>query len=325
MMIKRARRSTALLLALSALLTAPQASAQIAQGAPIRIVVPLATGGGGDIVARMIAGKLQEILGQPVNVENKPGGGTSIGTDMVAKSAGDGRNLVLATSSHVVNPSILARLPFDPVKDFAGVSLIATAPLLLVVNAKTPARSVTELVALARSQPNGMTFASSGIGSLPHLSGELLARVGGARLTHVPYKGSGPAEVDLIGGQVDMFFASPASVISHIQNGRLRALAISTGQRSPAFPDIPAVAETYPGFESGTLYALLAPAATPRPILQALSQAVRKATELPDVQDRLDKMGAIRVASTPEDTMKFIETQIALWARVVKEAGIKAD
>lgn len=325
MSITRANRFSPLLIALALCTAAAHAQTPIAQGAPIRIVVPLATGGGGDIVGRMIAGKLQEILGQPVTVENKPGGGTTIGTDLVAKSAGDGRNLVLATSSHVVNPSILPRLPFDPVKDFAGVSLIATAPLLMVINAKTPARSVTELIALAKARPNGMTFASSGIGSLPHLSGELLARLGGVRLTHVPYKGSGPAEVDLIGGQVDLFFASPASVVSHIQGGRLRALAISTGQRSPAFPDIPAVAETYPGFESGTLYALLAPAATPRPILDTLSQAVRKATEMPDVQDRLDKMGAIRVASGPAETLQFIESQIALWAQVVKDAGIKAD
>ena len=292
--------------------------------APIRIIVPLAAGGGGDIVARMVGAKLQQVLNQSVAVENRPGGATTIGTDMVAKAAPDGRTLVLATSSHVVNPG-LVKLPYHSVKDFSGVSLIATSPLMLVVNAKTPVRNVPEFLAYAKAQPKGLTYASSGLGGLPHLSGELLARLANLNLIHVPYKGSGPAEVDLIGGQVDLYFASPSSVMPHVKSGKLRALAVTTSTRSPAFPDLPTMSEFLPKFESGTLYSLLAPAGTPQATLDSLSNAVRKVCEMPEIKEKMAEFGATIVASSPADTMKFIEDQIALWERVIKDANIKAN
>ena len=294
------------------------------QSGTLRIVVPLAPGGGGDIVARLVATKLQAVLGQPVIVENKAGGATVIGTDQVAKAPPDGQTLLMATSSHVVNPSLL-KLPYDPVKDFAGVSLIATSPLMLVVNAKSPAKSLPELMQIAKAQQKPMTFASSGIGGLPHLSGELFSRLADVKLTHVPYKGSGPAELDLLGGQVDMYFASPSSAAPHVQSGKLRALAVTSTSRSHAFPDLPAMAEHVPRFESGTFYALVAPAGTPPAVLERLSAAVKKVAEMPDVQQKMAEIGADLVASSPADTMKFLESQIRQWEGVVRGANIKVD
>jgi tripartite-type tricarboxylate transporter receptor subunit TctC len=298
--------------------------AQAQQGNAIRLIVPLAAGGGGDIVARLIASKMQAVLGQPVVVENKAGGATVVGSDLVAKAPADGQTLLMATSSHVVNPSLL-KLPYDPVKDFSGVSLIATSPLMLVVNSKSTAKTLPELIAQAKTHPNGMTFASSGLGGLPHLSGELFAHLAGLKLVHVPYKGSAPAEVDLMGGQVDMYFASPSSAAPHVQSGKLRALAVTGKARSPAFPDLPSMSEHVPKFESGTFYALVAPAGTPQATLDRLSAAVKKATEMPDVKQKMDEIGADVVASSPADTMKFLEEQIRQWEGVVKSANIKAD
>jgi tripartite-type tricarboxylate transporter receptor subunit TctC len=309
---------------LSAFVVAAGTSAQAQSGGNLRIVVPLAAGGGGDIVARLIAAKLQVVLNQPVIVENKPGGATVIGSDLVAKSPPDGQTLLMATSSHVVNPSLL-KLPYDPVKDFAGVSLIATSPLMLVVNSKSPVKSLPEMLKHAKAQSKPLTYASSGIGGLPHLSGELFAHLAELKLTHVPYKGSAPAEVDLIGGQVDMYFASPSSAAPHIQSGKLRPLAVTTTRRSPAFPDLPTMGEHVPRFESGTFYALVAPAGTPPAVLDRLSAAVRTATEMPEVKQRMAEIGADVVASSPADTMKFLEDQIGQWEGVVKSANIKAD
>lgn len=291
---------------------------------PLKLVVPLAPGGGGDVIGRLVAGKMVELLGQPMVVENRAGGATIIGSEHVARSAPDGYTLLLATSSHVLNGS-LYKLPFDPVGDFVGISLIATSPLILVVNPKVPANSVAELIALAKAKPGELSFASSGIASMPHLSGELLNRMAGINTIHVPYKGSGPAEVDLLGGQVTMFFASPASAVGHVKSGKLRAVAVSGAKRSPAFPDIPSLAETLPGFDTGTLYAVLAPAGTPAPIVEKLSAAFLKAIELPDVKERLTTVGADIVAGSPADTMRYIQAQIDQWDKVIKEAGIKVD
>ncbi len=291
---------------------------------PIKMIVPLAAGGGGDIVARLIASKMQGLLGQSVVVENRPGGATAIGSDFVAKSPADGYTLLMATSSHVINGSLI-KLPFDPVKDFSGVSLFATSPLTLAVNSKTPVKSLAELVALAKSRPQGLTYASSGLGSLPHLSGELFARSAGIKLIHVAYKGSGPAEVDLLGGQVDMYFGSPSSLAAHVKNGSLRLLATTGFKRSPAFPDLPTVGESYAGFGAETLYAILAPANTPPAVLERLNGAIRQVAQMPDVKERLSGQGADIVASSPADTMKYIDSQVRQWEKVVKDAGIKAN
>lgn len=291
---------------------------------PIKLVVPLAPGGGGDIVARLVAAKLQPLLGQTVVVENRGGGASVIGSDIVAKAPADGYTLLMATSSHVINGSLI-KLPYDSVKSFAGVSLIATSPLMLVVNSKFPAKSVPELIALAKSRPQGLTYASSGLGGLPHLSGELLSRSADVKLVHVPYKGSGPAESDLLGGQVDMYFASPSSAAPHVKSGGLRALAMTGNKRSAAFPDLPSMSEFYPAFDAGTLYAILAPAGTPQPILDKLSNAMRKVVEEPEVKEKFAGLGAELVGANPADTMKFIDDQIRQWDKVVKDANIKVN
>ena len=291
---------------------------------PVRLVVPLAPGGGGDIVARLVAAKMQDLLGQQMIVENRAGGATVPGTDFVAKSAPDGYTLLLATSSHVVNGS-LHKLPFDPVKDFSAVTLLATSPLILVVNPKVPATTLAELIALAKAKPDSLNYASSGTASLTHISGELLNRMAGIAIVHVPYKGSGPAETDLLGGQVQMFFASTASAAQYISAGRLRAIAITTARRSPAFPDVPAVAETLPGFETGSFYSVLAPAGTPQSTIDRLHAAFVKALAMPDVKERLQSIGAEIVGAPAAENMAYIQAQIRQWDKVIKEAGIKAD
>lgn len=292
---------------------------------PIKLIVPLAPGGGGDIVARFTAAKLLPALGQPMVVENRAGGATTIGTDLVAKAPADGYTLVLATSSHVINGSMI-KLPFDSVKDFAGVCLIATSPLVLAVNPKkVPVNNLAELVALAKSRSEGLTYGSSGLASLPHLSGELLARSAGVKLVHVPYKGSGPAEVDLLGGQIDMYFGSPSSLAPHVKSGALKMLASTGFKRAGAFPDVPTVGETYPGYGAETFYAVLAPANTPAPVLERLNSAIRGALQAPDAKARLESLGAEIVASSPADTMKYIDSQVRQWDKVVKDAGIKAN
>ena len=233
---------------------------------PIRLIVPLAPGGGGDIVARQIAAGASEILGQPMVVDNKPGGSTIIGTSDAARAAPDGYTLLMATSSHVVNPGI-RQLPFDAVKDFVGVSLVATTPALLVVPPNFPANTVQELIDLAKKQPGVLTFGSSGIASSPHLSGELFNLKAGTDIRHVPYKGMGPALTDLIGGHVSMVFSSAVSAMPLVQSGKLKAIATTGPKRSKAFGDMPAIAETLSGYQSQIFYVILAPAGTPPAIL----------------------------------------------------------
>lgn len=230
----------------------------------------------------------------------------------------------MATSSHVINGSII-KLPFDPVKDFAGVSLLATSPLVLAVNAKTQAGSLADVLNLARRSPQGLTSASSGLASLPHLTTELLSRAANVKLVHVPYKGSGPAETDLLGGQVDMYFGSPTSLLPHVKSGALRLLATTGPKRSRAFPDLPAVSETYPGFRADAFYAVLAPAGTPATIVDRLNAAIRQVLDAPDVSERLASVGAEVVGSSPAEANRFIQAQVRQWDQVVKDANIKAN
>ncbi|MCX7264940.1 MAG: tripartite tricarboxylate transporter substrate binding protein [Betaproteobacteria bacterium] len=292
---------------------------------PIKLIVPLAPGGGGDIVARFVAAKLQPILGQPVVVENRAGGATVIGTDFVAKAQPNGYTLVMATSSHVINGGLI-KLPFDAVKDFSGVCLVATTPLVLTVNPKKfPVRTLEELIAIGKSHPQGLTYASSGLGSLPHLSGELLSRKAGITMVHIPYKGSGPAESDLLAGQVDMYFGSPSSLGPHVKSGSLRMLASTGFKRSSTFPDIPTVGETYSGIGAETFYAILAPANTPVEILDRLNAAILQALSAADAKERLESLGAEIVASSPAETIKYIDFQVRQWEKVIKDAGIKAN
>jgi tripartite-type tricarboxylate transporter receptor subunit TctC len=308
----------------AAMALAPAAHAEFPDR-PIKLIVPLAPGGGGDLIARLVAAKLQPLLGQTVVVENRAGGATTIGTEIVAKSAPDGYTLVLATSSHVINSSLI-KVPFDPVRDFTGVALMATSPLVLAVNPKTlDVHSVAELVAAAQRNPQGLTYASSGLGSLPHLSGELLARSAGIKLVHVPYKGSGPAEADLLGGQVDMYFGSPTTLVPHVQRGQLRMLASTGAQRSPAFPGTPTMAESYRGFSAETCYVILAPARTPKRVVDKLNAAINAVLEEPEVKARLADLGADVIISTPAQALAYVDEQVLKWNKLVREAGIKAE
>ena len=291
---------------------------------PIRLIVPLAPGGGGDIVARQIAAGASEILGQPMVVDNKPGGSTIIGTSDAARAAPDGYTLLMATSSHVVNPGI-RQLPFDAVKDFVGVSLVATTPALLVVPPNFPANTVQELIDLAKKQPGVLTFGSSGIASSPHLSGELFNLKAGTDIRHVPYKGMGPALTDLIGGHVSMVFSSAVSAMPLVQSGKLKAIATTGPKRSKAFGDMPAIAETLSGYQSQIFYVILAPAGTPPAILEKLNQAISKVATTPDFVEKIVQTGGEVIAGSPQEAIQFIADQVAEYKDLIKKANIQVQ
>ena len=291
---------------------------------PIRLIVPLAPGGGGDIVARQIAAGASEILGQPMVVDNKPGGSTIIGTSDAARAAPDGYTLLMATSSHVVNPGI-RQLPFDAVKDFVGVSLVATTPALLVVPPNFPANTVQELIDLANKQPGVLTFGSSGIASSPHLSGELFNLKAGTDIRHVPYKGMGPALTDLIGGHVSMVFSSAVSAMPLVQSGKLKAIATTGPKRSKAFGDMPAIAETLSGYQSQIFYVILAPAGTPPAILDKLNQAISKVATTPDFVEKIVQTGGEVIAGSPQEAIQFIADQVAEYKDLIKKANIQVQ
>jgi len=294
---------------------------------PIRIVNAFPPGGPSDLLARMVAQKLQEAWGQPVIVEPKTGAAGNIGMEFIAKSPADGYTLGIGPAGNlVVNPHIFAKLPYEPFTDFAPVTLVATVENVLVVHPEVPAKNVQELVALARAKPGTLNFASPGSGSQAHLAGELLKSMTGTDLVHVPYKGTGPALNDLMGGQVTMMFAQMSSALPHVRAGKLRALGVASLRRSTAAPDIPTVAEQgLAGFEAVSWYALIAPAGTPPDIVDKVQQAVARALQLPDAQERLAGLGAEPVGSTPAELAARMRTESARWAQVVKAAGIKAD
>lgn len=318
-------------LACAMLATAPsvRAQGQSSEAYPakaIRVIVPLAPGGGGDIIARAVGQKLAENMRQPVVVDNRPGGATMIGTEIVARAAADGYTLVMATSSHAINPSLYPKIPFDPIRDFAAVTLIATSPLVLVLHPSVPAKSVKELVTLAKARTGKLNYASGGPAGIPHLAAELFKLMARIDLVHIPYKGMGPALTDLLGGQVDLLFSTPAASLPYVKRGRLRALAMTGAARSPAFPDIPTVAETgYPGYEAGTWYALLAPAGTPREPIQRLNSEVLKVIQMPALRQRLVGLGVEFVGSTPEACIAYIKNEMAKWAKVIKQENIRVD
>ena len=292
---------------------------------PIRVVVPFAPGGSADNLARVVQAPLSEALGQNVVLDNRPGGSSTIGADLVAKAAPDGHTLLFTTSTHTVNASLIAKLPFDPLKDFTAISLLVSQSNVLAVHPSLPVRTVKELVALAKASPDSLTYASGGNGSSPHLSGELLNLVAGTRITHVPYKSSGPAITDLLGGHVKIMFVGPLAAEQYIKAGRLRAIALADRKRSPAMPDLPTMAEAgFAGVETGTWYAMLGPANMPRPVLDTIYAAIRKTMSLPDVKSRLDRQGVDIVASAPRDFEQFMREEAAKWAKLVKAAGIKS-
>jgi len=293
---------------------------------PVRLIVPFAPAGSADALARTLQPSLSEALGQPVVIDNRPGASSTIGTEMAARAAPDGYTLVMITTTHTVNPSLLAKLPYDSVKDFAPVSLVVSQPNILVVHPSVPVKSVKELVALAKAKPNTLNFASGGNGSSPHLSGELFKLVAAIEITHIPYKGSGPGVTDLLGGHVQMMFAGPLALEQHIKSGRLRALAVADRRRSTVVPDIPTMTEAgFPGVETGTWYGILAPARTPPAIVTSLQRTIARTVQMPDLKSRIVNQGVDIVASSPDDFHKFIIAEIAKWSRVVQKAGVRVD
>lgn len=315
-------------LALAAALAAGHlpAAAQAYPAKPIHLVVGYAAGGSTDSVARLLGQKLAEELGQPVIVENKPGAGATIASDYVAKAAPDGYTLFMSTIANTINTTLYKRLSFDFERDFAPVSLVATVPNVLVVNPEVPAKTVKEFIALAKSKPGGINFGSSGSGSSVHLSGELFNMVAGVQLTHVPYKGSAPAAVDLMSGQIQAMFDNLSTALPFIKAGKLRALAVTSAERSPAAPDIPTMAEAgLPECEVLSWFALVAPAKTPKDIVDRLNAATVKALADPAVKQQFAALGADPVSSTPAVLADLIKSETAKWAKVVKASGASVN
>jgi len=302
------------------------ASGQTYPAKPVRLIVGQAPGGATDVVARAIAQKLSESMGQTFVVDNRTGAAGSIAAALVAKAAGDGYTGLVISSSYSINPSLYEHLPFDPLKDFAPVALIAEAPFVLVVHPSLPVRSVSDLIAFAKSKTGGLNFASGGTGSSGHLAGELFRHLTGAPLTHVPYKGAGPALVDVIAGQVDMTFASVLSSLPHVRTGKLKALGVTSARRSAALPDTPTIAEAgVKGYATATWYGLLLPAATPAAIIDKLNHEVRKALTAPDLRQRLTSDGAEAADTTPEQFRKYLSAEIVKWRSVVRKAHVHVE
>ncbi|MEP9347779.1 tripartite tricarboxylate transporter substrate binding protein [Xanthobacter sp. KR7-225] len=302
------------------------AAAQAYPAMPIHLVVGYAAGGATDSVARLLSQKLSEELGQPVVVENKPGAGATVASNYVAKAAPDGYTLFMSTIANTINTTLYKRLAFDFERDFAPVSLVATVPNVLVVNPEVPAKTVKEFIALAKSKPGEINFGSSGSGSSVHLSGELFNMVAGVKLTHVPYKGSAPAAVDLMSGQIQAMFDNLSTALPFIKSGRLRALAVTSAERSAAAPDIPTMAEAgLPECEVLSWFALVAPAKTPKDIVDRLNAATVKALADPAVKQQFAALGADPVSSPPGALAAFITAETAKWAKVVKASGATVD
>jgi tripartite-type tricarboxylate transporter receptor subunit TctC len=308
-------------------LAALEAPAQEYPVRPIRLIVPFPPGGGNDTIARLMGQKLAPALGQQVLVDNRPGAAGSIGAELAAKSPPDGYTLFLAgVASHGINPNLRRQLPYDPVRDFSGVSLIASAPLLVVVHPSLPATSVKQLVALAKTKPGAINFASNGTGGSSHLAGELFMMTTGTTMVHIPYKGLSLALTDLLSGQVQLMFSSAVSMLPQVKAGKLRAIAMTGATRSPAIPDIPTVAEAgVSGYETGSWYGIVAPAKTPRPVIERLSREIAAATRSAEISRRLADEAVIPIGSTPEEFDAHIKRELARWAKVIARAKISNE
>jgi tripartite-type tricarboxylate transporter receptor subunit TctC len=292
---------------------------------PIRLVVPFPPGGGVDLIARTLGTGISQILGQPVIVDNKPGAGTIIGTDAVAKSPADGYTLVVASFAHAVNPSLMPKLPYATDKAFAPVILIGRGPNVLVVRADSPYRTVKEILAAAASKPGALTYASMGNGTSAHLAGEMFTNLAKVKLTHVPYKGVGAALTDVLGGRVDMMFATSSAVAPFVDSGKLRAVAVTTSERSPALKGVPTVAEAVPGYAMESWYALYAPAGTPANVIAKLNAATKAAAQAPEFRRKIEQEGLVVSAGTPEDLDAYERREEARWRKVVKENNVTID
>ena len=321
------RRRATLLLALAAPVLAAPAFADDYPSRSIRLIVPYAPGGGADSVARIVAKRVSESIGQPIVIENRGGAGSIVGTDMVAKAAPDGYTLLLGQSGPIsINPAVYKTLPYDPVKDFAPITMTTAYPYMLVVNSELPAKTLQEFVALARSKPGAMNYGSTGVGAANHLVAELFNSKAGLQMTHVPYRGTALAVGDLLSGQLSVVFGDPISVLPHIRSGKLRALAVTSLERSPVAPEVPTVAESgYPGFEALAWHGILAPAKTPSEIVKKLNAEIVKALADPETNKLLTNQAMQTVGNTPEAFAAFIQKDIATWKAVATAAKVTVE
>ncbi len=313
------------LCAASLLATAGDAAAQGYPVKPVRMIVPSAPGGSVDTLARIVAQKMTDSLRQQVVVENRSGSGGVVGTELVAKAAPDGYTLLMAYGSHVINPSLYRKLPYESVKDFAPITQVAVQPLMVNIHPSLPARSVKELIALARKRPGELNYGSAGSGSGGHLATEILGAMAEIKMVHVPYKGSAPAMFDVVAGNTQLMVATLITSLPHVRSGRLLGIGVTSAQRSPIAPDVPTVAEAVPGYEVVVSYFLLAPAGTPQEIISTLNSDAVKALKQPDVVERLARDGAAPVANSPAETGRFIADEIVKWGKAVKASGARSD
>lgn len=310
--------------ALACLAITGTARAQVG-GTPIRILVGAPAGGSTDTLARSLAASMGPVLGRTVIVENRPGAGGNIAAELVAKAAPDGNTLLMSFTSHAINATLYPTLPFDPVKDFTALTCVATSPSILVANPSVPARDVRELIALAKARPGELNFAIGAVGSSLHMAGEAFKMQSGVDIVNIPYKGTAPAVQDLLAGQVQLMFAAVGNVKAHIQAGKLKALGVTTAKRLPAFPDVPAIAEVLPGYESSAWFGLFGPARMAAGTSRKISDAARQALQQADMRQRLETEGAIPVGNSPEQFSAFVQSEIARWAKVVKFSGAKPE
>jgi tripartite-type tricarboxylate transporter receptor subunit TctC len=318
--------STVLALLVGLLAFATPAPAQTYPDRPITLVVPYPAGGGNDVLGRLVAERMSKALGGTIVVENRGGAGGTVATRQVAKSTPDGYTILIATSSLAINPALYPSIGYDPIKDFAPIGLLASGANVALVHPSVPANSIKDLIDLAKTNPGKLNFASTGSGSSVHLAAELFAAMAGIKINHVPYRGSGPALNDLLGGHVSMMFATVPSSAGIVSGGKVRALGVSSAKRLAAFPDLPTIAEAgLPGYAAELHYGLVAPAGTPRPIIDKLNAALRSALEDPALRDRLAREGAVPLPSTPEAYAADIAAEEKMWGKIVRDAGVKAS
>lgn len=324
------RRTIAGAVVAASVVAAPHAAAQRDPAAafperPIRLIVPFAPQGPNDVLARLVGVKLTEAWGQQVVIDNRSGAGTIIGTELLVRAPPDGHTLLMISASTVVNPSLKKKMPYDTRKDLVPIVQLASSPTVLVVHPAVKAASIAELLALAKANPGALTYASGGTGTTTHLAGELLAITGGVKWTHVPYKGTGPANIDLLGGRVSGMFGTILPVLPHIKTGKMRALGVTSLKRSPALPDVPAVAESLPGFEAKSFFGVAAPAGTPKAVQTKLNRELARIITAPDMRDNLGKQGTDAVGDTQAEFIAFFNRELVKWAKVIKSAGLEAD
>lgn len=320
-------RHLVVIAAVSAGLVPPVACAQVKDfpNRAIRIIVPVPPGGSVDAVARLVAQKMSETMGQTVLIDNRAGASTNIGNEFVARSPGDGYTLLANTLPFVANPSLFPKVQYDPEKDFAPVSLVVTTPNIIAVHPSVPAKTVNDLISLAKAKPGNIKYSSSGAGSITHLSPELFKYLTGIKMVHIPYKGGGPALIALIGGECDVSFLTVVAAAGQVHAGRLRALAVTSAKRLPVLPDVPTVIESGVPYEFGSWVGILAPSSTPPSVIKILNDHIVRSARAPDISERFVKEGAEVVASSPDQFRKIIAAEVLQWSKVITEAGIRAD